>query len=135
MKDLKIFDRRSEEETASPLTLKRRSSADLIKIVADVDLRTKIFVEGLQAGQHRSVFKGQGIEFTDIREYVPGDDIRAIDWNVTARLDRPYIKEFTEERTRRFTWFPIIRVPVSSDLPFPSSRRCLRSVPLSDLQP
>lgn len=75
---------------------------DLIKRISEVEIYTKIYVEGLQAGQHMSVFKGQGIEFTDIREYVPGDDIRAIDWNVTARLNHPYVKEFTEERDQTF---------------------------------
>lgn len=105
MKNTKIAGRESEEELISPAA-SRRSSADLMKMVVDVEVRTRIFVEGLQAGQHRSVFKGQGMEFTDIREYVPGDDIRAIDWNVTARLDHPYIKEFTEERDQTFYLVP-----------------------------
>jgi uncharacterized protein (DUF58 family) len=53
---------------------------------------------GLAAGVHRSAFRGHGIEFSELREYVPGDDIRAIDWKVTARLDRPFTRIFSEER-------------------------------------
>jgi uncharacterized protein (DUF58 family) len=59
-----------------------------------MDLRSS----GLAAGVHRSTFKGHGIEFSDLREYVPGDDLRAIDWKVTARLDQPFTRLLTEER-------------------------------------
>jgi len=75
---------------------------ELIRQLKIIDLATGALVEGLQAGFHHSVFKGQGIEFTDIREYVPGDDIRSIDWKVTARYNHPFIKEFTEERDQTF---------------------------------
>lgn len=75
---------------------------ELIRRIRRIDLRTSILVEGLQAGLHHSVFKGQGIEFTEIREYVPGDDIRSIDWKVTARYNHPFIKEYTEERDQTF---------------------------------
>jgi uncharacterized protein (DUF58 family) len=74
----------------------------LIRQIKKIDLATGVLVEGLQSGFHHSLFKGQGIEFTEIREYVPGDDIRSIDWKVTARYDRPFIKEFTEERDQTF---------------------------------
>jgi uncharacterized protein (DUF58 family) len=76
--------------------------AELIRQIKKIDIATGVLVEGLQSGLHHSVFKGQGIEFTEIREYVPGDDIRSIDWKVTARYDHPYIKEFTEERDQTF---------------------------------
>ncbi len=76
--------------------------AELIRQIKKIDLATGFLVEGLQAGLHHSVFKGQGIEFTEIREYVPGDDIRSIDWKVTARYNHPFIKEFTEERDQTF---------------------------------
>lgn len=75
---------------------------ELIRQIKKIDITTKRRVQGLQAGLHHSVFKGQGVEFTDLREYVPGDDVRSIDWKVTARLNHPFIKEFTEERDQTF---------------------------------
>ena len=74
----------------------------LTRHLAKIELTTRILVEGLQSGPHHSVFKGRGVEFTDLREYVPGDDIRTIDWNVTARFNHPFIREFTEERDQTF---------------------------------
>ncbi len=74
---------------------------DVIRQVRKIDIATKRLVTGLMAGSYHSVFKGSGIEFSDIREYVAGDDVRSIDWNVTARMDTPYIKEFIEERDLR----------------------------------
>lgn len=71
---------------------------DILKQVKRIEITTKHLVDGLIAGNYHSVFKGQGIEFSDIREYMPGDDIRSIDWKVTARFDQPYVKEFIEER-------------------------------------
>ncbi|MDD1702660.1 MAG: DUF58 domain-containing protein [Methanoregula sp.] len=76
--------------------------AELIRQLKKIDLSTGVLVEGLQSGLHHSVFKGQGVEFSEIREYVPGDDIRSIDWKVTARYNHPFIKEFTEERDQTF---------------------------------
>jgi uncharacterized protein (DUF58 family) len=63
-----------------------------------IELSTRGLVESLFSGEYHSVFKGRGLEFSDVREYQPGDDVRAIDWNVTARRGRPFIKEFVEER-------------------------------------
>lgn len=75
---------------------------ELIRQLTAIDLTTGIRVQGIQTGLHHSVFKGQGIEFAEIREYVPGDDIRSIDWKVTARYNHPFIKEYTEERDQTF---------------------------------
>jgi uncharacterized protein (DUF58 family) len=61
-------------------------------------IRTRRLVDGLLAGQYHSVFKGSGVEFAEVREYVPGDDVRTIDWNVTARLGTPFVKRHVEER-------------------------------------
>lgn len=72
--------------------------SDLIQNVRTIDILTRARVSGQQAGVHISLFKGQGVEFSDIREYIAGDDIRAIDWKITARYGIPYIKEFVEER-------------------------------------
>ncbi len=63
-----------------------------------LEIRTGRIVNELFAGQYESVFKGRGMEFEEVREYLPGDDIRSIDWNVTARTGRPHIKKFVEER-------------------------------------
>ena len=71
---------------------------ELIKKVRRIQIQTRHTVNDLFAGQYHSTFKGRGMEFEEVREYMPGDDIRTIDWNVTARSGRPYIKKFTEER-------------------------------------
>ena len=66
----------------------------VLKRVKKIEIRTKQLVEGLLQGAYHSIFKGRGIEFSEVREYVPGDDVRTIDWNVTARMNAPYVKEF-----------------------------------------
>jgi uncharacterized protein (DUF58 family) len=71
---------------------------EILKKVRKIEIKTKHLVDGLLQGAYHSVFKGQGIEYSDVREYAPGDDIRSIDWNVTARMNEPYVKEFIEER-------------------------------------
>ncbi len=75
---------------------------DLIRQLRKIEITTNALVEGLQSGLHHSLFKGHGVEFAEIREYVPGDDVRSIDWKVTARYNRPFIKEYTEERDQTF---------------------------------
>jgi uncharacterized protein (DUF58 family) len=70
----------------------------ILKKVRKIEIRTKRLVDGLMSGAYHSVFKGRGIEFSEVREYSYGDDIRAIDWNVTARMNHPFVKEFIEER-------------------------------------
>jgi uncharacterized protein (DUF58 family) len=71
---------------------------EILRQVRRLEIRTRAVVTELFAGQYHSVFKGQGMEFAEVREYVPGDDIRAIDWNVTARYGTPYVKKYVEER-------------------------------------
>jgi len=71
---------------------------ELIKKIRQIQIYTSRTVDASFAGQYESVFKGRGIQFDEVREYTPGDDIRTIDWNVTARTGRPYIKRFVEER-------------------------------------
>jgi uncharacterized protein (DUF58 family) len=71
---------------------------ELIKKIRQIQIFTSRTVDASFAGQYESVFKGRGMQFDEVREYTPGDDIRAIDWNVTARTGRPYIKRFVEER-------------------------------------
>ena len=71
---------------------------ELIKKIRQIEIYTSRAVDASFAGQYESVFKGRGMQFDEVREYTPGDDIRSIDWNVTARTGRPYIKRFVEER-------------------------------------
>ena len=74
---------------------------NILKQVKKIEINTKRLVDGLISGNYHSVFKGTGIEFSEIREYFPGDDVRLIDWKVTARFNRPFVKEFIEERDLR----------------------------------
>jgi uncharacterized protein (DUF58 family) len=74
------------------------STAEILKKIRILEIKTRGLVETAFAGDYHSVFKGRGMNFEDVREYQPGDEIRAIDWNVTARLGTAYIKKFTEER-------------------------------------
>ena len=70
----------------------------ILKKVKKLEIKTRHLVEGLLQGAYHSIFKGRGIEFSEVREYIPGDDIRTIDWNVTARMNHPFVKEYIEER-------------------------------------
>ena len=71
---------------------------EILKKIRQIEIRTNRIVTESLAGQYHSVFKGQGMNFDEVREYQPGDDVRAIDWNVTARMNHPFIKKFVEER-------------------------------------
>jgi len=71
---------------------------EILKKIRQIEIRTNRIVTETLAGQYHSVFKGQGMNFDEVREYQPGDDVRAIDWNVTARMNHPFIKKFVEER-------------------------------------
>ena len=73
-------------------------SAELFKKVRKIEIKTRDLSNQIFSGQYHSVFKGRGMAFSEVREYQPGDDIRSIDWNVTARFNHPYIKIFDEER-------------------------------------
>ena len=73
-------------------------TAEILKKIRTLEIKTKGLVETVFAGDYHSVFKGRGMNFEDVREYQPGDEIRAIDWNVTARLGTAFVKKFTEER-------------------------------------
>jgi len=71
---------------------------EILKKIRQIEIRTNRLVTESLAGAYHSVFKGQGMNFDEVREYQPGDDVRAIDWNVTARMNHPFIKKFVEER-------------------------------------
>ena len=70
----------------------------ILSKMRQLELRTRRLVNNTLAGEYHSVFKGRGMDFDEVREYVPGDEVRTIDWNVTARAGRPFVKKFTEER-------------------------------------
>ena len=74
------------------------TARDVIRRVRRLEIRTRRLVEESLAGSYHSVFRGRGMEFAEVREYVPGDDVRTIDWNVSARMGHPFVKKFTEER-------------------------------------
>ncbi|MFQ6091098.1 MAG: DUF58 domain-containing protein [bacterium] len=71
---------------------------DILKKIRRIEIRTNNLVNDLFSGEYHSVFKGRGMEFSEVRQYQPGDDVRTIDWNVTARMGHPYVKKFVEER-------------------------------------
>lgn len=73
-------------------------TSEILKQVRHIEIKTGKLVSETFAGQYLSVFKGQGIEFAEVRQYIPGDDVRSIDWNVTARFGKPFIKRFAQER-------------------------------------
>lgn len=76
----------------------RQTPAEILRKIRALEIKTKGLVQTVFAGDYHSVFKGRGMNFEDVREYQPGDEIRAIDWNVTARLGTAFVKKFTEER-------------------------------------
>ena len=74
------------------------TSEELLQRVRKIEIKTRKLSRNIFAGEYHSQFKGRGMAFSEVREYQPGDDVRSIDWNVTARLNKPYIKVFEEER-------------------------------------
>jgi uncharacterized protein (DUF58 family) len=74
----------------------------VMRRIRKIEITTRALAEGAHAGLHSSLFRAQGIEFASLRQYVPGDDIRAIDWKVTARKNHPFVRTFTEDREQTF---------------------------------
>jgi len=83
---------------ARPPVPRRPLPADLMRKVRRIEIATKRLVDQGVAGDYHSVFKGRGVEFAEVRAYQPGDDVRTIDWNVTARMGYPFVKQYVEER-------------------------------------
>src|SRR5216110_3664021 len=71
---------------------------EILKKIRQIELRTNRLVSETLAGQYHGLFKGQGMNFEEVREYQPGDEVRTIDWNVTARMNHPFVKKYVEER-------------------------------------
>ena len=76
------------------------TTSELFKKAKKIEIASRRLVDQQLAGQYHSVFKGRGLVFSDVRAYYPGDDVRAIDWNITARMNAPHVKQFVEERDR-----------------------------------
>jgi uncharacterized protein (DUF58 family) len=98
--------------------------AELLREVRRIELTTRELVRDLVAGDYTSTFRGRGVEFAEVREYLPGDDVRSIDWNVTARLGSPFVKRFHEERQLTL----LLLVDVSASGGFGSVRRTKRQL-------
>jgi uncharacterized protein (DUF58 family) len=95
--------RRSAEPARTPESSDRHrvgapAPLEVLEQVRRLELRMQRMVNSRFAGEYRSVFKGQGMEFSEVREYQPGDEVRSIDWNVTARMQKPFVKRYVEER-------------------------------------
>jgi uncharacterized protein (DUF58 family) len=104
------------------------TSEELIKKVAHIEMSTRGAVNNLFAGEYHAAFKGRGMSFAEVREYQAGDDIRDIDWNVTARLNRPYVKVFEEERELTV----MLMVDISGSLDF-GTGRCIQRELVAEL--
>src|SRR3954447_21179295 len=97
---------------------------EVLRQIRRLQLKARRAVEDLLGGEYHSVFKGSGIAFEEVREYQPGDDIRGIDWNVTARMGHPFIKRFVEERELTV----VLLVDGSASLGFGTTEQAKRDV-------
>src|SRR5215212_11889983 len=97
---------------------------EVLRQVRRIQLRARRAVEDILGGEYHSVFKGTGIAFDEVRAYQPGDDVRTIDWNVTARMGQPFIKRFIEERELTM----ILAVDVSASQRFGTRQLTKRAV-------
>ena len=99
-------------------------TSDILKKVRKIEIKTRGLSQNIFAGQYHSAFKGRGMAFSEVREYQFGDDVRDIDWNVTARFHHPYVKVFEEERELTV----MLLVDVSGSLDFGTSRQMKRDM-------
>lgn len=102
----------------------KKISPELMDKIRSIQIRAGHLASDVMAGEYASAFKGRGMEFREVREYLPGDDVRLIDWNVTARMQQPYIKEYREERELTI----MLVVDVSSSGSFGSGRKLKNEV-------
>lgn len=102
----------------------KADKTDLAKKIKRLEIKTTRLVANIFGGEYHSVFKGRGIDFDEVREYQEGDDVRLIDWNVTARMDRLFVKKFVEERELTI----VLAVDVSASLSFGSRDRLKREL-------
>src|SRR3989337_1502159 len=83
---------------SSPTVEQAPIPPELLRKIRRIEIRVRRLVDRVFQGQYHSVFRGRGLEFSEVREYQPGDDVRIIDWNVTARVGSLYVKKYVEER-------------------------------------
>jgi uncharacterized protein (DUF58 family) len=95
------------------MTDAKKSTKAILSGMRWLEIRTRRLVDDTMAGAYHSVFKGRGMDFDEVREYSPGDEVRTIDWNVTARAGRPFVKKFTEER--ELTIFLVVDISASGN--------------------
>lgn len=103
-------------------------TSEILKKVRKIEIKTKGLSQNIFAGQYHSAFKGRGMAFAEVREYQFGDDVRDIDWNVTARFRKPYVKVFEEERELTV----MLLIDVSCSLDF-GTRKCMKSVMATEI--
>jgi len=99
------------------ITQQRPLPPELLKRIRRLEIRARRLVANVFLGEYHSVFRGRGIEFSEVRQYQPGDDVRMIDWNVTARMNTPYVKQYIEERELTV----LLAVDVSASASFTST--------------
>lgn len=99
-------------------------TSELLKRVRQIEIKTRGLSSNIFAGQYHSAFKGRGMAFSEVREYQYGDDVRDIDWNVTARFDKPFIKVFEEERELTV----MLLIDVSNSLDFGTVKQLKKSM-------
>ncbi len=97
---------------------------ELLKRVRQIEIKTKVLSNNIFAGEYHSAFKGRGMSFSEVRDYQPGDDVRDIDWNVTARFNHPYVKVYEEERELTV----MLLIDVSSSLSFGTVNEFQRTI-------
>ena len=103
-------------------------TSEILKKVRKIEIKTKGLSQNIFAGQYHSAFKGRGMAFAEVREYQFGDDVRDIDWNVTARFRKPYVKVFEEERELTV----MLLIDVSGSLDF-GTRKCMKAVMATEI--
>ena len=105
-------------------TLDSERTREILRKVRQIEIRTRRLVTDSLTGAYHSSFKGQGMDFDEVREYSPGDDVRSIDWNVTARIGTPFIKKFREERELTI----LLAVDLSASGNFSSNDQTIREL-------
>ncbi len=113
-----------QHDSSLPLREGRGGSAEILKRVRKIEIKTRGLSSNIFAGEYHSAFKGRGMTFSEVREYQYGDDIRDIEWNVTARFGKPYVKVFEEERELTV----MLLVDVSGSLDFGSVKQFKRDM-------